>query len=304
MNFAQVEDYGAPELVVEVDGCTIPKVPVDGGSGVNLMLESTAFDLGYTTFEETDQILRMADQSRVVPAGRLSQVPTRIEKVTHLQNFVIIRVGTGRPFSMLSERPWLYLAKVLVDWGAKEFIVGKPPIWIPWKAEKYLGDTSDSDGYTSGWIDPEESDSIPSYLVAQFAGTTEVDFGFTHPVQEEGDQEESEEQRAELTPLKDISLGQIDVPLTAKWIRDRITEGLLPTDKSQKGLPWSEIQMEPEESDPDRVKSIVNPTDYSKVEVGERKAFYLANTLDENERRSYVSLLSDFSDVLPSHHQT
>ena len=57
VNFAQVEDYGAPELVVEVDGCTIPKVPVDRGSGVNLMLESTAFDLGYTTFEETDQIL-------------------------------------------------------------------------------------------------------------------------------------------------------------------------------------------------------------------------------------------------------
>ena len=46
VNFAQVEDYEAPELVVEVDNCTIPKVPVDGGSGVNLMLESTTFDLG------------------------------------------------------------------------------------------------------------------------------------------------------------------------------------------------------------------------------------------------------------------
>ena len=61
VNFAQVEDYGAPKLVVEVDGCTIPKVPVDGRSRVNLMLESTAFNLGYTTFEETDQILWMAD---------------------------------------------------------------------------------------------------------------------------------------------------------------------------------------------------------------------------------------------------
>ena len=67
VNFAQVKDYGTPELVVEVDGCTIPKIPVDGGSGVNLMLESTVFDLGYTTFAKTDQILRMADQSRVVP---------------------------------------------------------------------------------------------------------------------------------------------------------------------------------------------------------------------------------------------
>ena len=290
VNFAQVEDYGAPELVVEVDGCTIPKVPVDGGSVVNLMLESTAFDLGYTTFEETDQILRMADQSRVVLAGRLSQIPTRIGQVTYLQNFVIIRVGTGRPFPMLLGRPWLYSAKVLVDWGAKEFIVGKPPMRIPWKAEKYLGETSDSDGYTSGWTDPEESDSIPSYLVAQFAGTTEADFGFTHPVQEEGDLEEPDDQRPDHLPLDDRSLGETDVPLTIEWIRNRIAEGLLSTDESRNDLPWSEIQTKPEERDPDRIKAIVSPTDYSKVETKEGKAFYLTNALDNNDRRSYVSL--------------
>ena len=47
---------------MEVEGCIILKVPVDGGSGVNLMLEDTAYDLGYTSFEETDQVLQMADQ--------------------------------------------------------------------------------------------------------------------------------------------------------------------------------------------------------------------------------------------------
>ena len=155
VNFAQVEDYGAPDLVIEVDGCTIPKVPVDGGSAVNFMLESTAFDLGYTTFEETDQILQMVDRSGVVPAGRLSQIPTRIGQVTYLQNFVIIRVRAGRPFPMLLGRPWLYSTKVLVDWGSKEFIVGKPPMRILWKTEKHLGETSDSDGYTSSWTDPD-----------------------------------------------------------------------------------------------------------------------------------------------------
>ena len=128
VNFAEIEDYGTPEVVVEVDGCIIPKVPVDGGSGVNLMLEDIAFDLGYTSFKGTNQILQMADQFRVIPAGRLSQVPTRIGEVTYLQNFVIIRVSTGKPFPMLLGRPWLYSAKVVVDWGAKEFIVGKPPL--------------------------------------------------------------------------------------------------------------------------------------------------------------------------------
>jgi hypothetical protein len=66
----------------------------NGGSGVNLMLEETAFDLGYTAFEAMDEVLRMADQSRVNPVGKLS-------------------------FPMLLGRPWLYSARVLVDWGAK-----------------------------------------------------------------------------------------------------------------------------------------------------------------------------------------
>ena len=55
--------------------------------------------------------------------------------------------------------------------------------------------------------------------------------------------------------------------------------------------------MEPKESDLDRIKSIVNLTKNSKVKTKEGKAFYLTNALDKKERRSYVSLLSDFSDV-------
>ena len=59
---------------------------------------------------------------------------------------------------MLLGRPWLYSAKVVVDWGTREFVVGKPPTRIPWEKEKYLGETSESDGYTSGWSSPDESD--------------------------------------------------------------------------------------------------------------------------------------------------
>ena len=83
---------------------------------------------------------------------------------------------------MLLGRPRLYFAKVVVDWRAKEFIVGKPPLQIPWKAEKYLRETNETNGYTSGWSDPEDSNSLPSYFVTEFFGAMEEDFGFKDPI--------------------------------------------------------------------------------------------------------------------------
>ena len=103
VNFSQVEDYGAPELTVEVDGYSVPKVLIDGGLGINLMLEDTTFDLGYTSFKAKDQVLRMVDQSRVIPGGRISQVPTLIGEITYLLNYVIIRISSSRTFPCCSK---------------------------------------------------------------------------------------------------------------------------------------------------------------------------------------------------------
>ena len=66
VRLTEVEDWGAPEIDTKIDGCMITRVPVDGGSGVNVMLEQTASDLGYTEFEPTPKILlRMANQQEV-----------------------------------------------------------------------------------------------------------------------------------------------------------------------------------------------------------------------------------------------
>ena len=165
VNFSQVEDYRAPELTVEVDKCIISKVPIDGGSGINLMVEDMTFDLGYTSFEVMDRVLQMADQSRIIPVGRLSQVPILIGEVTYLLNYVIIWVSLGRPFPMLLGRSWLYFAEVLVDWEAKEFVFGKPRIQIPWKMEEHLGEISEFDGYIIDWSNPREVNTTFSYFM-------------------------------------------------------------------------------------------------------------------------------------------
>jgi hypothetical protein len=72
------EDWGAPQIDIEIGGCLINKVPVDSGAGVNIMTEQTATELGYTTFEPTPKILTMANQMEVIPLGKLSRVLIRM----------------------------------------------------------------------------------------------------------------------------------------------------------------------------------------------------------------------------------
>jgi len=301
-NFLQTEDQGAPEVTVVVEGCTIPKVPVDGGSGVNLMLEDTAFDLGYTSFEATNQVLRMADQSRVRPIGRLSQVPTVIGEVTYLLNYVVIRVSSGKSFPLLLGRPWLYLAGVLVDWGAREIVLGKTRQRIPWKVDSYQGETSESDGYTTDWSDPEEGEEALSYLVEPFGASTEADFEFPIPVTELVMPEETWTGKTESFEVgpEDRSLGESSVPLTAGWIRDQLADGKLsPVGLSGKvaDIHWSAFRNDGEEQHPDQAKTIVNSADYEKVEVEPGRTFLMRKSMSPEERTSYMALLKEYSDV-------
>jgi hypothetical protein len=47
-----------------------------------------------------------------------------------------------------------------------------------------FGGDQHSDGYTTDWLEPEDSDSIPSYFVDQFGQRSEEDFGFQEAVKE------------------------------------------------------------------------------------------------------------------------
>ena len=111
-------DKGQPELTVQIASCTIPKVPIDGGSSVNLMTEPTAFSLGFENFEPADRVLRMADQSRVMPVGVLHDVTTLIGGIPFLMTYVIICPTSPSTYPVLLGRPWLYGANVKVNWSS------------------------------------------------------------------------------------------------------------------------------------------------------------------------------------------
>ena len=45
---------------------------------------------------------------------------------------------------------------------------------------------------------------------------------------------------------------------------------------------WNEIRVQVEEREPDRIKNVVNPTDYEMVEVSVERKFYLDTLLEFN----------------------
>ena len=133
---------------------------------------------------------------------------------------------------MLLERPWLYTTEVLVDWEAREFVFRKPKIRIPWKTEEYLGETSKTDGYTTDWSHPKEESTAVSYFVEQFAEATEMDFNFSIFITKLLNQSSTKLPRENTDwkqgQVEDRSLGEIDVPLSSKWIQQQMEKGELP----------------------------------------------------------------------------
>jgi hypothetical protein len=186
----------------------------------------------------------------------------------------------------------LYSARVLVNWGAKEFVIGKPSFRIPWTTKKHLGETSDSDGYTTDWSEPEDSDSIPSYFVDQFGWRSEEDFGFQEAVKEYPHEE------PKIPIPEDRSLGESSVPLTTEWIHQQLEAGNLPPSGTRsEDVEWGGLLSDLEEVYLEKIKTVVSPTDYGKEEVEQGKTFYISNNIKGEERAEYARILKDYSDV-------
>jgi hypothetical protein len=114
------------------------------------MIADTARALGFTKFEPTKRVLKMADQSRVLPVGMLSNLGVIIGDKPFRLSFMVMEPEIPSTYPMLLGRPWLYLAKVHTSWGKKTFTFGKPKTEISWAAVPHEGETSSTDsGYTS-----------------------------------------------------------------------------------------------------------------------------------------------------------
>ncbi|KAL3697837.1 hypothetical protein R1sor_011913 [Riccia sorocarpa] len=150
------DDHGAQEIDVVIDGSVIKDVPVDSGSGINIMTEDTAHALGFTKFEPCNTYLRMANQTKSTPIGMIRNVSTIIGGVLFFLNYVILQPECKMGFEVLIGRPWLYMAKVKTNWQKRTFsfksIAGTAVkrVTISWgRPLPQGGKSSDDEGYTS-----------------------------------------------------------------------------------------------------------------------------------------------------------
>ena len=160
-------DPGAPTVDVMIDGALIEGAQVDSGSSVNLMNVDTMEELGLTNMTSTPIILRMADQSRVVPLGILKGIITNIGGLRFKINYIVFKVSESiSTYPILLGRPWLKSARVKDDWGKGTLTIGRGrnKVVLPMFPAKYHGETQDEDSeYTtevSSESDPESTNYV------------------------------------------------------------------------------------------------------------------------------------------------
>ena len=113
-------------VAVQIRGQTVPRVLLDGGSGVNIISEIMAKELGITEMQPAPFAVKMADQRRVRPLGIVRQEEINIEGCTFPVTFIVLRMEQmAGAYKMLLGRPWLRHGKIKQNWQTDEITIRK-----------------------------------------------------------------------------------------------------------------------------------------------------------------------------------
>jgi hypothetical protein len=92
--------------------CGVKQGLVDEGSSVNTIMADTTRSLGYTYFESTTKVLRMADQTKVFSLGVLKNVEVLVGEKLFILDFMVTEPASKSSYSLLFGKLWLYKAEV------------------------------------------------------------------------------------------------------------------------------------------------------------------------------------------------
>lgn len=127
-------DFKIPTIKVEFDGRIFEEVLLDGGSGVNILLEMVYLSMAVQNLDPAPFQVKMADQRRLQPLGILKEQRITISGLHFKVNFVVLRMQAKEiSYPMLLGRSWFKTAKVRQDWGENIVIIrqGRKKVQLP-----------------------------------------------------------------------------------------------------------------------------------------------------------------------------
>ncbi|CAM6095705.1 unnamed protein product [Calypogeia fissa] len=161
-------------------GCSIPPSRVDGGSGVNVILEAIVHKLGIHQLEPTCSTMRMANGARVILVGTLLGLGTRIGGVEFPLNYLVMKPNKPSGYPVLLGRPWLYGVDVVTDWTKKKFRFRRPEVRVSWGEQVYEGATPQEEEWYDSDITPDEAEAYEEevYLMQYLNALTKQEVFF------------------------------------------------------------------------------------------------------------------------------
>ena len=111
-------DVRAVEIEAMIVDKVIPNVLVDGGSGINILPFQTMEKLGLSLTGPSPFVINMANQCPEVPLGEITNCRIQTGGEEYVVTFHVIRMQSLKDsYPMLLGRPWLRMARAVVDWG-------------------------------------------------------------------------------------------------------------------------------------------------------------------------------------------
>jgi hypothetical protein len=108
----------AIEIEVMMVDKVVPNVLVDGGSGLNILLEHMMRKLGLDLTSPSPFIINMANQSSTLPLGMIKDCRMTTEGEEYLVTFHVFKMYYNKDaFTILLGRPWLRMSDAIIDWG-------------------------------------------------------------------------------------------------------------------------------------------------------------------------------------------
>lgn len=104
-------------IIIEVACHKVTNTLIDGGSGVNIILDFLWIWLRLQGMQPSPFQVKMANQQCVQPMGLFKDFPIQIFGLEFLSIATVLRMeGFNNKYSILLGRPWLWQTKVHHDW--------------------------------------------------------------------------------------------------------------------------------------------------------------------------------------------